>query len=205
MGSCRWAKTLLLARRLISFRCVIDPYHPLPSHSPLYPFSWRACSSLARVYKIVYFANPYFLCACYAGQNKWKNPIHLPWSNRYPNRLLGALNFEDGCPSTWLHCGIYLSERFGFLCTQTFYAKFPVFVMFVFKIVTRALPLMQTPNHPATSKLRDRHRICLFFRAKGELRGRTRSESVSLEHSVKLPNKLTGATPHATKNLRHPG
>ena len=102
---------------------------------------------------------------------------------------------------------IYLSVLAfcSFCVPETFHAKFPVLVKSVFKIVTRALPLMPTPNHPATSKLRDRRRICLFFRAKGELRGRTRSESVSLVHSVKLPNKLTGATPHATKNLRHPG
>ena len=66
---------------------------------------------------------------------------------------------------------------------ETFYAKFPVLVKSVFKIVTRALPLRPTPNYPSTSKLRDRRCICLFFRAKGELRGRARSES----------NKLTGA------------
>ena len=99
---------------------------------------------------------------------------------------------------------IYMSDL-AFCLPETFYAKFPVLVKSVFKIVTRALPLRPTPNHPATSKLRDRRRICLFFKAKGELRGRARSESVSLAHSVKLPNKLTGATPHATKNLRHPG
>ena len=93
----------------------------------------------------------------------------------------------------------------AFCVPETFHAKFPVLVKSVFKIVTRHLPLRPTPNHPATSKLRDRRRICLFFRAKGELRGRARSESISLVHSVKLPNKLTGATPHATKNLRHPG
>ena len=98
---------------------------------------------------------------------------------------------------------IYLSDL-AFCEPETFYAKFPVLVKSVFKIVTRALPLRPTPNHPATSKLRDRRPI-LFFRAKGELRGPARSESVSLVHSVKLPNKLTGATPHARKNLRHPG
>ena len=83
----------------------------------------------------------------------------------------------------------------AFCVPETFHAKFPVLVKSVFKIVTRALPLRPTPNHPATSKLRDRRRICLFFRAKGELRERARRES----------NKLTGATPQVTKNLRHPG
>ena len=62
---------------------------------------------------------------------------------------------------------IYLSDL-AFCVPETFYAKFPVVVKSVFKIVTRALPLRPTPNHPATSKLRDRRRICLFFRAKGE-------------------------------------
>ena len=98
---------------------------------------------------------------------------------------------------------IYLSDL-AFCVPETFHAKFPVLVKSVFKVVTRALPLRPTPNHPATSKLRDRVFVC-FFRAKGKLRGRARSESISLVHSVKLPNKLTGATPHATKNLRHPG
>ena len=31
--------------------------------------------------------------------------------------------FEDGCPGTWLHWGVYLSECFGFLqflCTRDF-------------------------------------------------------------------------------------
>ena len=59
---------------------------------------------------------------------------------------------------------------------ETFYTKFPVLVKSVFKIVTCALPLRPTPNHPATSKLRDRRRIYLFFRAKGELRGRAKRE-----------------------------
>ena len=98
---------------------------------------------------------------------------------------------------------IYLSDL-AFCVPETFHAKFPVLVKSVFKIVTRALPLRPTPNHPATSKLRDRRRICLFFKAKGELRGRARSESVSLAHSMKLPNKLTGATPHATKKPQTP-
>ena len=98
---------------------------------------------------------------------------------------------------------IYLSDLV-FCEPETFHAKFLVLVKSVFKIVTRALLLRPTPNHPATSKLRDRRRICLFFRAKGELRGRAQSESVSLVHSVKLSNKLTGASPHATENLRHP-
>ena len=86
---------------------------------------------------------------------------------------------------------IYLSDL-AFCVPETFYAKFPVLVKSVFKIVTRALPLRPTPNHPAISKLRDRRRICW---AKGELRELARRES----------NKLTGATPQATKNLRHPG
>ena len=89
---------------------------------------------------------------------------------------------------------IYLSDL-AFCVPETSYAKFPVVVKSVFKIVTRALPLRPTPDHPAASKLRDRRRICLFFRAKGELRERAPRES----------NKLTGATPQATKNLRHPG
>ena len=70
---------------------------------------------------------------------------------------------------------IYLSDL-AFCVPETFYAKFPVVVKSVFKIVTRALPLRPTPNHPATSKLRDRRRIYLFFRAKGELRGRAKRE-----------------------------
>ena len=70
---------------------------------------------------------------------------------------------------------IYLSDL-AFCVPETFYAKFPVLVKSVFKIVTRALPLRPTPNHPATSKLRDRRRIYLFFRAKGELRGRAKRE-----------------------------
>ena len=93
----------------------------------------------------------------------------------------------------------------AFCVPETFHAKFPVLVKSVFKIVTRALPLRPTPDHPAASKLRDRRRICLFFREKGEFRGRARRESVFLVHPVKLTNKLTGATPHATKSLRHSG
>ena len=57
---------------------------------------------------------------------------------------------------------IYLSDL-AFCVPETFHAKFPVLVKSVFKIVTRALPLRPTPNHPATSKLRDRRRICLFL------------------------------------------
>ena len=73
---------------------------------------------------------------------------------------------------------IYLSVLAfcSFCVPETFYTKFPVLVKSVFKIVTRALPLRPTPNHPATSKLRDRRRIYLFFRAKGELRGRAKRE-----------------------------
>ena len=70
---------------------------------------------------------------------------------------------------------IYLSDL-AFCVPETFHAKFPVLVKSVFKIVTCALPLRPTPNHPATSKLRDRRRIYLFFRAKGELRGRAKRE-----------------------------
>lgn len=77
---------------------------------------------------------------------------------------------------------IYLSDL-AFCVPEAFYAKFPVLVKSVFKIVTRALPLRPTPNHPATSKLRDRRRLCLFFREKGEFRGRARRESVSLVHN----------------------
>ena len=64
---------------------------------------------------------------------------------------------------------IYLSVLAfcSFCVPETFYTKFPVLVKSVFKIVTRALPLRPTPNHPATSKLRDRRCICLFFRVKG--------------------------------------
>ena len=60
---------------------------------------------------------------------------------------------------------IYLSVLAfcSFCVPETFHAKFPVLVKSVFKIVTRALPLRPTPNHPATSKLRDRRRICLFL------------------------------------------
>ena len=43
---------------------------------------------------------------------------------------------------------IYLSDL-AFCVPETFYAKFPVLVKSVFKIVTRALPLRPTPNHPA--------------------------------------------------------
>ena len=102
---------------------------------------------------------------------------------------------------------IYLSVLAfcSFCVPETFHAKFPVLVKSVFKIVTRALPLRPTPNHPATSKLRDRRRICLFFKAKGELRGRARSESVCLVHSVKLPIKLTGDTPTRQKTSDTPG
>ena len=70
---------------------------------------------------------------------------------------------------------IYLSDLV-FCEPETFHAKFLVLVKSVFKIVTRALLLRPTPNHPATSKLRDRRRTCLFFRAKGELRGRAKRE-----------------------------
>lgn len=57
----------------------------------------------------------------------------------------------DGCLSVLAFC-----------VRETFHAKFPVLVKSVFKIVTHVLPLRPTPNHPATSKLRDRRRICLF-------------------------------------------
>ena len=167
------------------------------------PFSWRACSSLAFVYKIVYLANPYFLCASYAGQTKEKSntfTVKLP----LPKQITRASLRMDSQVLGSIAVCIYLSDL-AFCVPDTFYAKFPVLVKSVFKTVTRALPLRPTPNQPATSKLRDMRRRCLSFRAKGELRGRARSESVSLVHSVKLPNKLTGATPHATKNLRHPG
>ena len=87
IGSCRWAKTLLLARRLISFRCVIVCY---------------------------YLANPYFLCACYAGQNKWK--IQFTVKSPLPKKIIrGPLRMDT---QVLLHCGIYLSEWFGFLCTR---------------------------------------------------------------------------------------
>ena len=99
---------------------------------------------------------------------------------------------------------IYLRDL-AFCVPETFHAKFPVLVKSVFKIVTRALPLRPTPNHPSTSKLRDSRRICLFFKAKGELRGRARSESVCLVHSVKLPIKLTGDTPTRQKTSDTPG
>ena len=89
---------------------------------------------------------------------------------------------------------IYLSDL-AFCVPETFYAKFPVVVKSVFKIVTRALPLRPTPNHPATSKLRDRRRICLFL-------GQRENYESAREERV---TKLTGATPQATKNLRHPG
>ena len=45
---------------------------------------------------------------------------------------------------------IYLSVLAfcSFCVPETFHAKFPVLVKSVFKIVTRALPLRPTPNHP---------------------------------------------------------
>ena len=93
IGSCRWAKTLLLARRLISFRCVIVCY---------------------------YLANPYFLCACYAGQNKWK--IQFTVKLPLPKKIIrGPLRMDT---QVLLHCGIYLSEWFGFLCTRDFMRSF---------------------------------------------------------------------------------
>ena len=148
---------------------------PPPIAFTIVPFSWRACSSLACVYKIVYLANPYFLCACFAGQNKRKIQYIYREINVTQTDYKGP--FEDGSPSTWLHSSIYLSEWFGFFCVpETFHAKFPVLVKSVFKIVPCALPLKPTPNHPATSKLRDRRRIYLFFSAKGELRRRAKRE-----------------------------
>ena len=132
------------------------------------PFSWRACSSLAFVYKIVYLANPYFLCASYAGQTNEKSntfTVKLPLPKQITR---GPLRMDAEVLGS-IAVYIYLSDLTSCV-PETFYAKFPVLVKSVFKIVTRALPLRPTPNHPATSKLRDRRRICLFFRAKGELR-----------------------------------
>ena len=90
IGSCRWAKTLLLALRLISFRCVIDPHHP--SHrihhctfllERVFLSSVRIQNRLSR--------KPIFLMRLLYRPKQMKNPIHLPWNYRYPNRLLGAL------------------------------------------------------------------------------------------------------------------
>ena len=125
------------------------------------PFSWRACSSLAFIYKIVYLANPYFLCASYAGQTNEKSntfTVKLP----LPKQITRASLRMDSQVLGSIAVYIYLSDL-AFCVSETFYAKFPVLVKSVFKIVTRALPLRPTPNHPATSKLRDRRRICLFL------------------------------------------
>ena len=140
-------------------------------------------------YCVLLSRKPIFLVRLLCRPKQMKNPIHLPWNYRYPNRLLGALWgwMPRHLAQLWY---IFIWVIWLFVYQRPFYAKFPVFVKSVFKIVTRALPLRPTPNHPATSKLRDRRRICLFFRAKGELRERARRES----------NKLTGAIKFCKQN-----
>ena len=170
---------------------------PRPIAFTIAPFSWRARSSLACVYKIVYLPMR-LLCR----PKQMKNPIHLPWNYRYlPKQITrGPLRMDSLVLGS---IAVYIC--FGFLCIRDFSWEVSGFGQVCFKIVTCALSLRPTPNYPSKSKLRDRRRICLFFREKGEFRGRARRESVFLVHSVKLTNKLTGATPHATKSLRLSG
>ena len=93
---------------------------PPPIAFTIVPFSWRACSSLTRVYKIVYLANPYFFIRLLCRTKQMKNPIHLPWNYRYlPKQITrGPLRMD-----AQVLCSIavvYLSEWFGFLCTRDF-------------------------------------------------------------------------------------
>ena len=132
-----------------------------------------------------------------------KNPMHSTLKLPLPKQITRGPLRMDAQVLGSIVVYIYLSDL-AFCVPENFHEKFPVLVKSVFKIVTCALLLRPTPNYPSTSKLRDKRRIFFFFRAKGELRGRARRESVSLVHSVKLSNKLTGASPHSTENLRHP-
>ena len=158
----------MLARRLISFRCVTDPHHPLLSHSPLY-FSPGARVLLSRAYTKSFISQSHisYALSMQAKTNEKSNTfiVKLP----LPRQITRGPLSMDAQVLGSIVVYIYLSDL-AFCVPETFYAKFPVLVKSVFKIVTRALPLRPTPNHPATSKLRDRRRICLFFRAKGELR-----------------------------------
>ena len=112
---------------------------PPPIAFTIVPFSWRACSSLACVYKIVYLANPYFLYASYAGQTNEKSntfTVKLP----LPKQITRGPLRMDAQVLGSIVVYIYLSDL-AFCVPETFYAKFPVLVKSVFKIVTRALPL----------------------------------------------------------------
>ena len=104
-----------------------------------------------------------------------KNPMHSTLKLPLPKQITRGPLSMDPQVLGFIAVYIYLSDL-AFCVPETCYAKFPVLVKSVFKIVTRALPLRPTPNHPATSKLRDRRRIYLFFRAKGELRGCAKRE-----------------------------
>ena len=87
-----------------------------------------------------------------------KNPIHLPRNYRnLPKQITTGPLRMDSLVLGSIAVYIYLCVL-AFCVPETFH----------FKIVTCALSLRPTPNYPSTSKLRDRRRICLFFRAKGE-------------------------------------
>ena len=110
MGSCRWAKTLFLARRLISFRCVIDPHHLLPSHSPLY-LSPGARVPLQRAYTKSFISQTHisYALAMQAKTNEKSNTftVKLPLPKQITR---GPLRMDAQVLGSFM-VYIYLSDR----------------------------------------------------------------------------------------------